>query len=310
MVLDAVDRVGLVDDRMGRGKGTSLAPPPEVVVECVQRALDEDLKPDGDLTAAILSEDVVVVAAMGVRSTGVLAGSDCANEAFRQVDSAVRVDWRRNEGDVVKAGEAIATVVGPLGSVLTAERTALNFLGHLSGIATLVAQWVEVAGTDAVVWDTRKTTPGLRVLEKAAVRAGGGANHRANLSEWVMIKDNHLFDTDIATMVQVARSRWPDRIVHVECDEICQLRQALEVGVDAVLLDNMAPAEVKACVDLVAEWEGERPLLEASGGITLDVLADYAATGVDCISSGVLTSSAPALDVGLDISPDLEGLFE
>jgi len=310
MDADAVDRVALVDSRMGRRSGTSATPPPEVVVECVRRALDEDLRPDGDLTAVLLSEGAVVTATIGARSAGVLAGSDCAAEAFRQVDPDIRVDWMRVDGDVLDAGEVMATVTGPLASVLTAERTALNFVGHLSGIATLVARWVEVAGAGAVVWDTRKTTPGLRVLEKAAVRAGGGANHRANLSEWVMIKDNHLFGTDMVSAVNVARSRWSDRAVHVECDEVGQVGQALVAGADAILLDNMAPGEVRACVELVAEWDGERPLLEASGGITLDVLADYAATGVDCISSGVLTNSAPTLDVGLDLGPDLEGLSQ
>jgi nicotinate-nucleotide pyrophosphorylase (carboxylating) len=310
MGADAGDRVGLIDARLGRRAETSATPPPDVVAECVARALDEDLSPDGDLTAALLPEGVVVTASMGARSAGVLAGSDCATEAFRQVDPDIRVDWRRADGDVLAEGEVMATVSGPLTSVLTAERTALNFVGHLSGIATLVARWVDVAGDGAVVWDTRKTTPGLRVLEKAAVRAGGGANHRANLSEWVMIKDNHLFGTDMVSAVQAARSRWPGRIVHVECDEIGQVAQALDAGADAILLDNMAPARVRECVDLVAGHEGEKPLLEASGGITLDVLADYAATGVDCVSSGVLTNSAPTLDVGLDMVPDLEGLAE
>lgn len=308
MGADAGDRVGTIDARLGRHAGTSATPPPDVVVECVERALDEDLRPDGDLTAGLLPEGAVVTAGIGARSAGVLAGSDCATEAFRQVDPDIRVDWRRADGDVLAAGEVIATVTGPLSSVLTAERTALNFVGHLSGIATLVARWVDVAGDGAVVWDTRKTTPGLRVLEKAAVRAGGGANHRANLGEWVMIKDNHLFGTDILSAVQAARSRWPGRIVHVECDDISQVARASDAGADAILLDNMDPAEVRACVDLVAGLEGEKPLLEASGGITLDVLADYAATGVDCISSGTLTNSAPILDVGLDMGPDLEGL--
>mgnify|MGYP002725452791 CR=1 FL=1 len=310
MGADARDRVGTIDARLGRHAGTSATPPPDVVAECVERALDEDLRPDGDLTAGLLPEGVVVTAGIGARSAGVLAGSDCATEAFRQVDPDIRVAWRRADGDPLDSGEVIATVTGPLASVLTAERTALNFVSHLSGIATLVARWVDVAGDGAVVWDTRKTTPGLRVLEKAAVRSGGGANHRANLSEWVMIKDNHLFGTDMVSAVNEARSLWPGRIVHVECDDIDQVGLALEAGADAILLDNMAPDEVRECVDLVGKQEGKRPLLEASGGITLDVLADYAATGVDCISSGVLTNSAPTLDVGLDMGPDLEGLSE
>lgn len=311
MDADTTDRVRVVDARMGRQAGTGPIPPPDDVRECVRRALAEDLSPDGDLTAALVPADVVASGSLVARQAGVLAGSACATEAFRQVDTGISVDWRRTDGDVMEAGDAVATLTGPLASVLTAERTALNFVGHLSGIATLVARWVEVAGSGAVVWDTRKTTPGLRVLEKAAVRAGGGANHRANLSEWVMIKDNHLVGMDVAAAVEAAMSRWPGRAVHLECDEMDQVIEALDAGVDAILLDNMSTSQVRACVEVVDAWEqehGDRPLLEASGGMTLDVLADYAATGVDCISSGALTNSAPTLDVGLDMDPDLECL--
>ena len=198
----------------------------------------------------------------------------------------------------------LADLIGPLAPVLTAERTALNFLGRLSGIATETARWVEAADGGARIWDTRKTTPGLRVLEKAAVRAGGGANHRLNLSHWVMLKDNHLTGTDIAGAVAASRRRWAGRTVHVECETLDQVRESLEAGADALLLDNMTPAQVASCIVEVrdhASRHGVRPLVEASGGITLTVVADYAATGVDCISSSALTGSAPDLDMGLDL---------
>ena len=188
--------------------------------------------------------------------------------------------------------------------MLTAERTALNFLGHLSGIATVVAAFVEEAGRGgaARIWDTRKTTPGLRSLEKAAVRAGGGANHRGNLSEWVMLKDNHLVALGITDAVRQARLSWPGRTVQVECDTYEQAVEAIEAGADALLLDNMEPADLRRCVE-VADGAQRRPLLEASGGITIDTVAAVAATGVDMISVGAITNSAPVLDVGLDLDP-------
>ena len=279
-------------------------PPHEAVVVAVSRALAEDLEPDGDLSAVLVPEGAVARGALVTRSAGVLAGSACATEVFHQVDPSIEVTWRRVDGDPVDVGGVLADVTGPLAPVLTAERTALNFLGCLSGIATETARWVAATAGSARVWDTRKTTPGLRALEKAAVRAGGGTNHRHNLSHWVMLKDNHLTGTDIVGAVESSRSRWPGRTVHVECETLDQVHQSLEAGADALLLDNMTPAQVRACVDEVrahAARHGVRPLVEASGGITLAVVAEYAATGVDCISSGVLTNAAPALDVGLDL---------
>lgn len=222
-------------------------------------------------------------------------------EVFRQVDPTVTVEWHAADGDSVSSGQELAVVVGPRASVLTAERTALNFLSHLSGIATEVSRFVAAAagGGRARIRDTRKTTPGLRVLEKAAVRAGGGENHRMGLSEWVMFKDNHLAGMSIAEGVSAARRSWPDRLVYVECDRIEQVEEALAAGADALLLDNMAPAEARACV---AQAAGRDCLLEASGGITLETVAEYAATGVDFISVGRITNSAPALDVALDMA--------
>ena len=191
--------------------------------------------------------------------------------------------------------------------MLTAERTALNFLSHLSGIATNAARWVDLAAGRVTVWDTRKTTPGYRSLQKAAVRAGGASNHRGNLSDWLMMKDNHLIGTTIEASVALARERWPGRTVHVEADREDLMFEALEAGADIILLDNFSPAELTVLVQKVGEWVTttgkKRPLLEASGGITLDTLDGYADTGVDLVSSGSITNSAPVLDIGLDVVP-------
>lgn len=283
-----------------------LEPPRFAVVEAVGRALAEDLTPLGDLTSWLVPDDLVAEAAFVVRQPGVLAGRACAAETFRQVDETVELVWRHGDGDVVAAGTTVATVRGPLPSVLTAERTALNFLGHLSGIATRTRAFVDAAGPAVQVWDTRKTTPGLRTLEKAAVRAGGGANHRGNLSDWVLLKDNHLALMGIEGAVRTAKARWPGRTVHVECDRLDQVEQALAAGADALLLDNMSPDQVVACVAVADRYAGanggRRPLLEVSGGVTLDTIGSYADTGIDCVSVGGITNSAPVLDIGLDIA--------
>jgi nicotinate-nucleotide pyrophosphorylase (carboxylating) len=284
---------------------TLAQPPRHAVVEAVARALAEDLTPLGDLTSALLPDDLTAEAAFVVRDDGVLAGAACATEAFRQIDPTVELTWSADDGDGVEAGATVAVARGRLAPILTAERTALNFLGHLSGIATCTCAFVEAAassGGHARIWDTRKTTPGLRSLEKAAVRAGGGANHRGNLSDWILLKDNHIALFGIADAVARAHATWPARTVHVECDRLEQVREALAAGADALLLDNMTPDEVAACV-AEASSAARRPLLEVSGGITLQTVAAYAATGVDCISVGGLTNAAPVLDIGLDIEP-------
>lgn len=281
-------------------------PPISAVREAVRRAFDEDLTPIGDLTSALLPPDLRATAMLVPRVGGVLAGRLCADEAFRQVDASLVVSWVADDGDRVAAGAEVGRVTGRLAPILTAERTALNFLGHLSGVATLTARFVDaiaVAGGDLRVWDTRKTTPGLRPLEKAAVRAGGGANHRGNLSDWVLLKDNHLALFGIAEAVERARRRWPGRTVHVECGDVDQVRQAVAAGADALLLDNMGPDEVRAVVDEVRAADPRRPLLEVSGGIDLDTVAAYATTGADMVSIGALTHSAPVLDIGLDVAP-------
>ena len=286
-----------------------LHPPVGAVREAVARALAEDLTPLGDLTSGLLPASARATAEFVARTAGVLAGRLCADEAFRQVDPDVTVEWVADDGGDVRAGQVLGRVDGPLASVLTGERTALNFLSHLSGIATLTRRYVDaaaLAGT-AQVWDTRKTTPGLRSLEKAAVRAGGGRNHRGNLSDWVMLKDNHLTVLGITDAVATAKDRWPARTIHVECGTFGEVAEALRAGADALLLDNMSPGEVRAAMLMVSEHlgDGGHPcLVEASGGIDLETISAYAATGVDLVSVGALTNSAPVLDIGLDIAVD------
>jgi len=273
-------------------------PPVSAVGEVVARALAEDLEPLGDVTAALLDPATTGTAALVARSAGVVAGRLAATRAFAAVDTSIEVDWRLPDGTTVAPGQTIATVSGPLAAILTAERTALNLLCHLSGVATLTARFV-AAAPGAQIWDTRKTTPGLRALEKAAVRAGGGVNHRGNLSEWVLLKDNHLAALGVTEAVRLARSRWPGRTVQVEADRIEQLEEAITAGADIVLLDNMSLDEVERCVAL--RGDATRPLLEVSGGVDLETVGAIAATGVDLISVGALTHSAPVLDIGLDI---------
>jgi nicotinate-nucleotide pyrophosphorylase (carboxylating) len=283
-------------------------PPITAVRRAVALALAEDVEPLGDLSAALVPAGVEATADFVPRGDGVLAGTACASEAFAQLDAAVAVTWHATDGDAVAARQVVGTASGPLASILTGERTALNFLNHLSGVATLTARFVDAAaaGGPARVWDTRKTTPGLRSLEKAAVRAGGGWNHRGNLSEWVMFKDNHLAHLGIAGAVRSARQAWPARTVHVEADSLDKVTAALEAGADAILLDNLGVDGVAAAVALadahVAAHGGRRPLLEASGGITLETIGAYSATGVDVISTSQITISAPVLDIGLDIT--------
>ena len=282
-------------------------PPLHAVRAAVALALAEDLTPLGDLTSALLPADATAVADFIPRQDGVLAGTVCGTETFAQLDPSVEVTWSAADGDAVAAGEVIGTVSGPMASILTGERTALNFLCHLSGVASFTKRFADAAalGGRARIWDTRKTTPGLRTLQKAAVRAGGAVNHRGNLSDWVMFKDNHLAVLGIAEAVAAAKATWPGRLVHVEAADLDQLTQALEAGADAVLLDNMTPEEATVAVALAEDWAGQhggrRPLLECSGGITIETVAAYAATGADLLSTSQITQSAPALDIGLDI---------
>lgn len=287
---------------------TASEPPIHAVRAAVTVALAEDLTPLGDLSAVVVPPGASVVADLVARSAGVVAGTACVRETYAQLDADVVVEFAFGDGDPVGPGTVIGTIRGPLPSVLTGERTALNFLCHLSGVATLTAAFVAAArrGGTARVWDTRKTTPGLRSLQKAAVRAGGGASHRGNLSDWVMLKDNHISGMSIADGVTRARALWPARTIHVEVDDLDALDLALAAGADAVLLDNFTPETARAAVertDAHVAGGGRRPLLECSGGITLETAAAYAATGVDLLSTSQITQSAPALDIGLDARP-------
>ena len=277
-------------------------PPFTAVREVVARALAEDLEPLGDITSALVPEEVTAIGLIVPRREGVLAGRSAAAHVFAEVDGTLELTWHADDGHEVVPGEPLATVSGHLRSILTAERTALNLLCHLSGVATLTRRYVRAAQGKARIWDTRKTTPGLRALEKAAVRAGGGVNHRGNLSDWLLFKDNHLTAIDMAVAVRRARLRWPGKKVHVECDRFEQVEEAIAAGVDLVLLDNMAPDEVTRCVEVVRA-SGAPILVEVSGGVDLNNVGALAQSGVDLISVGALTHSAPVLDIGLDIKP-------
>jgi nicotinate-nucleotide pyrophosphorylase (carboxylating) len=283
---------------------TSEAELQQVVRDAVTRALSEDLKADGDLSAALVPAEATACFALRARADGVLAGRDCAAETFRQVDPGLQLVWHRADGDHLAPGDTVMEVTGTLRPILTAERTALNFLGHLSGIATLTAAFVSVAqavNPAVQILDTRKTTPGLRLLEKAAVRAGGGTSHRASLSDAVLVKDNHLAGTTITSAVPRARAMWPGRMVEIECDTLEQVAEAARAGADAILLDNMDPGDVAKAIAVAQDEAPGAVLSEVSGGVTLATVAAFAGAGPDRISVGALTHSAPVLDLGLDL---------
>jgi nicotinate-nucleotide pyrophosphorylase (carboxylating) len=250
-------------------------------------------------TEATVEADAVGTAELLVKEAGVVCGLRAAEETFRALDPDVRFEVFASDGDAVAAHAVVARVTGSERAILTGERVALNFLGRLSGIATLTRRYVDaVAGTGAAVLDTRKTTPGLRALEKHAVACGGGRNHRFGLDDAVLVKDNHLRAAgSIVGAVELVRAA-SDLPVEVECETLEQVREALAVGVDAILLDNMSLEELQAAVALVDG--GAR--LEASGGITLDTIRTIAETGVDEISVGALTHSARSLDVSLELT--------
>ena len=280
-----------------------LDPPRAAVVDAVNRAIAEDVLPLGDLTAGLIAADRRAAVDVVSRAHGVVAGRACAVEAFAQIDAAVTVTWLAPDGSTVAPGTVVAAVDGPLRSILTAERTALNFLGHLSGVATLTRAYVEAvraANPATRVLDTRKTTPGLRALEKAAVRAGGGHNHRGNLSEAVLVKDNHLDGATMAEAVHRAGAMWPGRMIEVECDRLDQVDEAIAAGATVLMLDNMGPDLVAEAVDRVRA-AGSMALVEVSGGVTLESAPALAAAGADLLSAGALTHSAPVLDLGLDL---------
>ena len=274
--------------------------PETLVRSAVAAALAEDLGLAGDLTTdAIVPPEEVTAAAVVTRAPGVIAGLQLAEAAFHLLDPQAHLEVQIADGERAPANAIVARVTGKARALLTAERVALNFLGRMSGIATLTRRYVDaVAGCRARIVDTRKTTPGLRAFEKYAVRAGGGMNHRVGVFDAVLIKDNHLVVAGgVGPAIAAARARAGHMVkVELEVDTLAQLAEALAHGVDAVLLDNMSPEQLRNAVRLVAG----RAITEASGGVTLDTVRAIADAGVDLISVGALTHSAPVLDLGLD----------
>jgi nicotinate-nucleotide pyrophosphorylase (carboxylating) len=280
-----------------------LAPglPRHVVAAVVDVALSEDLGAAGDVTTtATVAASVVGAADLVPRQAGVVAGLSVVAHVFEVVSQGrLRVEFGTHDGARVTVGEVLATVRGPVRDILTAERTALNLLGHLSGIATLTRAWVDaVAGTGAAIRDTRKTLPGLRALEKYAVRMGGGVNHRMSLSDAALVKDNHVAAAGgVVEAFELVRAAHPGLPLEVEVDTVEQARAVIDAGADLVLLDNMPPEQLRE----VVAYAAGRARLEASGGLTLERARAVAESGVDYLAVGALTHSAPVLDIGLDI---------
>ena len=273
---------------------------PAIYVDLVRRALDEDVGA-GDVTT-----DATVAAEQRARGTFIAkapcvqAGIDVAAEVFRQVDASVIVASRRLDGERCMPGDELALVTGPARALLVAERTALNFLQRLSGIATRTRQFVDLAGGRITVLDTRKTTPTLRLLEKYAVAAGGGTNHRVGLFDAILIKDNHVrLAGGVEEAVCRARRHRPDLRIEVEAQTLAQVAEAVDAGADIVLVDNMSLGEARQAVALV----NGRAKVEISGGVTLERLPQLATTGADYVSVGALTHSAPAADISFEIEP-------
>ena len=280
---------------------SNLVPLSSIIIEpLVRLALAEDLGRGGDITSgSVIPAEARASVVMAVRQAGIIAGLDVAETAFKIADPSLEIKRLKPEGAEVKAGDKVMEVEGCARSILTAERVALNFVGRMSGIATLTQKMVRAVGNHkAKICSTRKTTPGLRALELYAVRAGGGVNHRLGLDDAILIKDNHVA---IAGGVTVALKRAKENAGHmvkieIEVDTLEQLREVVEEGADVVMLDNMSLEDMAEAVKLV---DG-RIIIEASGGVTLERIPQIAATGVDLISSGALTHSAPNFDVGLD----------
>ena len=274
-----------------------------VDLDLIRRALAEDLAGGQDITSvATVSGSERVVADFVARKAGVIAGIEMAEATQREV-GIQDIQIHLKDGDAVVPGSVLMTVRGDTRAILLAERTALNFLGHLGGIATLTRSWVEaIAGTNCIIRDTRKTTPGLRLLEKAAVVAGGGANHRLSLSDAALIKDNHIAAAGgVIEAFSKVRTAFPDAFIEIEVDSLEQLKEVASQNPDLVLLDNMTPAQCKEAVAFVAG----RFKLEASGGISLENAKAYAESGVDYLAIGALTHSAPVLDIGLDLKLEI-----
>lgn len=276
-------------------------PHPLLIEPVVGRALEEDFGRAGDVTSdLVLPPELDARAKLATREGGTLAGLICAACAFRLVDATIAFEPLASDGATIRPGETLAEVRGRARAILAAERVALNFVGHLSGIAVATRALVDaVAGTNARIVCTRKTTPGLRTLEKYAVRCGGGFNHRQGLDDAVLIKDNHIaLAGGVRAAVARARSGLGHMaVIEVEVDTLAQLEEALSLGVDHILLDNMSSDELKQAVELARG----RAVLEASGGVTHETVRAVAESGVDYISSGAITHSAKSLDIALDI---------
>jgi len=278
--------------------------PLSVIEPVVRRALAEDFGSSGDITANLLiPEQASGSLVMRARESGVIAGLQAARLTYALVDPDVNFEIKKDDGSSVKKGDILVAVKGPTRSLLAAERIALNFTGRMSGIASLTAQYVKaVSASKARIAATRKTTPGLRALEKQAVLCGGGFTHRESLSAAIMIKDNHIA---LAGGIENALRAIKERADHmarisVEVDTLAQLEKALPFSPDVVLLDNMDPPTLKKAVKITQEFDGPRPLLEASGGVNLSTVAAIAKSGIDVISVGALTHSAPNFDIGMD----------
>jgi nicotinate-nucleotide pyrophosphorylase (carboxylating) len=272
----------------------------ELIREAVTRALAEDVGSGDVTTGATVPSDALARAMISQKAPGVIFGLAVAEETFRRLDPAVTFERLTEEGRW-REGGPVLQIEGPARAILTGERTALNFLQRLSGIATTTARHVRaVAGTGVKILDTRKTTPGLRALEKAAVAAGGGTNHRAGLYDAILIKENHAaIAGGVGEAVRRAREAAPGLPLEVECRSLIEVDEALAAGAERILLDNMTPAQLREAVEVVAG----RAELEASGGVTLEALPEIAGTGVHFISVGALTHSAPALDLSLILEP-------
>lgn len=277
----------------------------------VKTALAEDLGEAGDVTSCLtVPEDATAVGIYEFREAAVVVGVRVVEEVCRQVSGDIAVDVLKFDGDRVAPGEVAIRIEGPARAILAAERTSLNFLTHLSGVATLTRRYVDaVAGTEAQIFDTRKTIPGLRLLEKYAVRCGGGVNHRIGLYDQVLIKDNHLAvicarcgeEGLVAELKRVRREIPPDILMEVEASDLREVKAAAEAGADIVMLDNMTLDAMREAVALVKARGGRPPILEASGGVNLGTVKAIALTGVDRISVGALTHSAPSVDISLEI---------
>ena len=276
--------------------------------ELVTRLLAEDVGYGDITTLALVPPQAQGHGRLLAKEALVLAGLDVAFTVFRTIDSTIRLDCARQDGVLLSPGSVMAEIHGPARALLTAERVALNLLQRLSGVATATRRYVEaVQHTKARIIDTRKTTPGLRLLEKYAVQVGGGHNHRFGLGDGVLIKDNHIaIAGGIPTAVSLARQAVSHlQKIEVEVEDFTQLREALAAGADAILLDNMTPAQTREAVHLVRQTPGgEHILLESSGGITLQTVRLYAEAGVDLISVGALTHSAPAVDISLEMTAE------